>query len=167
MALGKKKEERSYFSISYGKVVKGSGNTREYFSFIEGCIKSIYTRHSNFGGEDVLRWCIDMVDGEEIYSLCLPYGSGVFKSIILAIASKENLTKQTYIRIKPYEGANGFTKVVVYADGEKLDWITRQLPPQETITIGEKKVKDDTKQMEFISSLCETIRERLKTEVER
>ena len=91
-----------------------------------------------------------------------PYSSGVFKSIILSLASYENLTTSTPVRIEPYEGRNGYTKVVVYADGIKLDWITKQLPPQEIVTIGGRQVKDDTKQMEYISSLCTTIRERIR-----
>ena len=97
----------------------------------------------------------------KLYSLCLPYSSGVFKSIILSLAADRELTASTPVRIEPYEGRNGYTKVVVYASGVKLDWITKQLPPQETITIGGRQVKDDSKQMEFITSLVQTIQGRL------
>lgn len=162
MALGQRQERKIYLSISHGKVVRGTGDSKQYYTSIDGHIEAIYTKHSNFGGEDVVRWFIDMRDGEELYSLCLPYSSGVFKSIILSLASKEELTSSTSVMIRPYEGGNGYTKVVVFADGEKLDWITKQLPPQETITLGGRQVKDDSKQMELITSLCSKIIERIK-----
>lgn len=162
MALGQRQERKTYLSITHGKVVQGTGDSKQYYTYIDGSIEAIYTKHSHFGGEDVVRWYIDMRDGEELYSLCLPYSSGVFKSIILSLAAMEDLTNSTPVRIEPYEGKNGYTKVIVFADGIKLDWITKQLPPQEIITIGGKQVKDDSKQMEYISSLCAKITERIK-----
>lgn len=52
----------------------------------------------------------------------------------------EDLTNSIAVRIEPYEGKNVYTEVIVFADGIKLDWITKQLPPQEIITIvGEDK----------------------------
>lgn len=162
MALGQQQQERkTYLSISHGKVVQGTGESRQLFSYVDGSIEAIYTKRSNFGGEVVVRWYIDLRDGADLYSLCLPYSSGVFKSIILSLAAYTELTASTPVRIEPYEGRNGFTKVVVYADGVKLDWITKQLPPQDIVTIGGKQIKDDTKQMEFISSLVQTIQGRV------
>lgn len=161
MALGKRQERKTYLSITHGKVAQGTGDSKQYYSYIDGCIEAIYKKYSKFGGESVVRWYIDMRDGEELYSLCLPYSSGVFKAIILSLASEESLTASTRIRIDPYEGKSGYTKVVVYADGVKLDWVTKQLPPQEMVTVGGIQVKDDTKQMEFICSLCATISERI------
>lgn len=158
----KQNERRTYLSINHGKVVQGSGDAKTLFSFVEGTLKGIYTRNTKFGNEEVTRWYIDMKDGEDIYSVCLPYASGVFKSIILALASKEDLSPSTLVKLQPYEGKNGFTKVSVYADGARLDWVTKELPPIETVTIGGRTVKDDTKQMELINSLCDKVRERLR-----
>lgn len=160
--LGHETQRRkTYLSISHGKVVQGTGESRQYFSYVGGAIQAIYTKNSTFENGTVKRWYIDMRDGEELYSLCLPYSSGVFKAIILSLASVTDLTASTPVRIEPYEGRNGYTKVVVYADGVKLDWVTKQLPPQEIVTIGEKQIKDDTKQMELISSLCTQITEKI------
>lgn len=89
------------------------------------------------------------------------HSSGVFKSIILALASDEALSSSTPVRIEPYEGRNGYTKVVVYSEGVKLDWVTKQLPEQEVVLVGGKQVRDDSKQMELITSLCATIIERI------
>ena len=150
-----------YLSISHGKVIQGTGANKQLFSYVDGTIEAVYQKTSRFGKEVVNRWYIDLRDGAELYSLCLPYSSGVFKSIILSLASDRELTASTPVRIEPYEGRNGYTKVVVYASGVKLDWITKQLPPQETITIGGRQVKDDSKQMEFITSLVQTIQGRL------
>ena len=161
MALGQKLEKKIYLSINNGKVVQGTGENKQYYNYINGFIEAIYIKHSNFGGEKVARWFMDMRDGEELYSLCFPYSSGVFKSIILSLASLENLTTNTPVRIEPYKGRNGYNKVVVYADGIKLDWITKQIPQQEIVTIGGKQVKDDTKQMEYITYLCSMITERI------
>ena len=161
MALGQGKGTRTYLYISHGKIVMGTGNSKKYYTFIEGCIEGIYTKHSRFGDEDVVRWYIDIIDGEESYSICFPYGSGVFKSVVLSLASLEDFATDSSIRIQPYE-KKGYTKVVVYADGQKLNWVENCLPPQDIITIGEKQIKDDTKQMEYISSLCAAIMERMK-----
>lgn len=161
MALGQQQERKIYLSINHGKVVQGTGEGKQLFSYVDGTIEAIYTKRSTFGGEEVVRWYIDLRDGGELYSLCIPYSSGVFKSIVLALAAEENLTASTPVRIEPYEGRNGFTKVVVYADGTKLDWITKQLPPQETITIGGRQIKDDTKQMELITSYVKLIQGRI------
>ena len=85
----------------------------------------------------------------------------MFKSIVLALASDEALSPTTHIRIEPYEGRNGYTKVVVYSDGVKLDWITKQLPEQEAVSVGGRTIKDDSKQMEYIVSVVKQITERL------
>lgn len=130
LEINEASKHKVYLSINHGKVVKGSGAAKEEYSYIDGTIEAIYTKRSTFGNEEVVRWFMDIRDGGELYSLCLPYSSGVFKSIVLALASDEALNSSTPVRIEPYEGKNGYTKVVVYSDGIKLDWIVKQLPPQ-------------------------------------
>ena len=164
MALGQTGEQnlkKTYLSITNGKIVYSSekGNPI-YYSYCDGVLEGIYQRERNFHGEKVVRWYIDLRDGEQIYSIYLPYGSGTFKSIVLALASEESLNSSTPIRIEPYE-RGGYTKIKVFADGVKLDWITKELPEVKEIEIGGRKVKDDSKRMEFIYSLCKTINERI------
>lgn len=166
MALGKKQNTDSrkiYLSINHGKVVQGSGANKQLYSYLDGSIESIYKKRSTFGNEVVTRWYIDLRDGEELYSLCLPYSSGVFKSIILALASDEALSSSTPVRIEPYEGRNGYTKVVVYSEGVKLDWVTKQLPEKEIVSVGGKTIRDDSKQMELIETYVNQITGRLTT----
>lgn len=168
MALGQQKQERkTYLSISRGKVVKGTGESKQLFSYVDGTIEGIYTKRTQFGGDMVIRWYINIRDGEDLYSLCLPYSSGVFKSIVLSLAAYEELKASTPVRIRPYAGSNGFTKVVVYADGIKLDWISKQLPPQEIVSVGGRQIKNDTKQMEYICSLVDTIQARIKKSISK
>ena len=50
---------------------------------------------------------------------------------------------------------------MVYSDGVKLDWITKQIPEQETVSVGGRTIKDDTKQMEYIVSIVNQITERI------
>ena len=161
--LGQQQQQRkTYLTINHGKVVQGSGEQRKLFSYVEGTLRNIYTKRSQFGKETVVRWFIELEDGAELYSLCLPYSSGVFKSIILSLAGYETLTASTLVRIEPYEGSNGYTKVVVSLDGVKCDWITKQLPPKQTVTIGGRTVTDDTKQMELIISFVDKVKERIR-----
>lgn len=163
MALGQNTQERkTYLSISNGKVVQGKGEDKQLFSFVEGTLEEIYTRQTSFGGEYVVRWYIDLRDGADLYSLCFPFSSGVFKSIVLSLAASETLTASTTIKIEPYEGRNGFTRVAVFADGAKLGWVTKELPPLQIVTIGGKQIKDDTKRMEFISSLVGRIQNKVR-----
>lgn len=164
MALGNIAEtdkKKTYLSINHGKIVQGSGANKQLYSYLDGFLETIYKKRSRFGNEVVTRWFIDIRDGADLYSLCLHYSSGVFKSIILALASDEALTSFTPLRIEPYEGKNGYTKVVVYSDGVKLDWVTKQLPEQKTVVVGGKTIRDDSKQMELIESYVNQIVERI------
>ena len=103
---------------------------------------------------------MDIRDGKELYSISLPYASGTFKSIILSLASFQSLSKETKVLIEPYE-RNGYTKVVVYADGEKLDWVTKELPPLKNVTVGSSTYTDDTERMNFIHGIASQVRERI------
>lgn len=69
---------KHYISISNGKVIidRGKGK-KESFNYVEGILEGIYTQKRIFGGEEVVRWFIDLRDGTDIYSICLPYSSGV------------------------------------------------------------------------------------------
>ena len=85
---------------------------------------------------------------------------GTFKSIILALASDEKLTADTPIVIEPYE-RNGYTKVVVYSDGVKLDWVTKELPPLKEVVVKGKTYTDDEERMNFIKGIAHQVKERV------
>lgn len=165
MALGqldRDTKRKIYLSISKGKVVHylQDGGV-EYFKNVEGTLQGIYQKERSFNGQKVPFWYIDIKDGEDLYSLSLPYVSGTFKSIILALASDTELTKDKPVVIEPYE-KNQYTKVCVYSDGVKLDWVTKELPPLKEIEVAGKKYTDDRERMAFIESLAEEVANRIK-----
>lgn len=155
-------QQKKWLSIHHGIVELSENGQKQGFSFVEGYLLSIYTQHRNYRGEDVLKWFIDLQDDNgETYSISFPYNSGTLKSIVLALASEEQLSASTVVRIEPYQKGN-FTNVVVWADGVKLDWITKDLPPIQEVCIGGRNYKDESKRMEYISSLIATINQRIK-----
>lgn len=155
-------KRKIYLSISKGKIVHYLQNGGiEYFKNVEGTLQDIYTKERSFNGQKVPFWYIDIKDGTELYSISLPYISGTFKTIILALASDEELTKDKPVVIEPYE-KNGYTKVVVYSDGVKLDWITKELPPLKEIEVAGRKYTDDSERMAFIENLAAKVAGRIK-----
>lgn len=163
MALGNIQQpmERKYLSIHHGKVELSDNGNKSYFSYVEGGLLSIYAKERTYGSERVLKWFIDLQDEEgELYTISFPYNSGTFKSIVLAMASAPNLNGSTIFKIEPYQKGN-FTNVVVYGDGSKLDWITKELPPVEEVKVGSQVYKDDSKRMSYITSLVNNINRRI------
>ena len=150
-----------FLSISHGKVVHYlTGGEQEFFKNIEGTLQDITIKERSFNGKNTPFWYLDIKDGRETYSLSLPYTSGTFKSIILSLASYSSLSKETRVLIEPYE-RNGYTKVVVYAEGEKLDWVVKELPPLKQVTVGSNTYTDDTERMNFIRNTASQVRERI------
>lgn len=162
MALGKSEQTRKYYlSISEGKIVHSQDGRKEYYSSVEGRLEKVYKMERTFKGETVLYWYVD-IRGEngELYSISLPYKSGVFKSIILALASEPAVALST-LKIEPYKKGD-FTKVVVSSNGARLDWITKELPAVKEVRVGGQTVKDDSERMAYIESLVADINARLK-----
>jgi hypothetical protein len=164
MALGtidQDTKRKIYLSISHGKVVHYlSGGRAENFKNVEGKLQDITIKERSFNGVKTNFWYIDIKDGGELYSISLPYVSGTFKSIILALASYQSLSKETTILIEPYEKGN-YTKVAVYADEKKLDWVVKELPPLKEVVVGGKTFSDDTERMEFIKRIASQVKERI------
>lgn len=150
--------QRIYLNLKEGAVVQRAEDGIREFSYVEGALKAIYRRERTFNGESVQYWYVDLSDAEgNYYSIGFAYSSNVFKSLVLALASAPEYGD---IRIRPYVN-KGFDKVAVYANGTKLDWIIRDLPPIGTIQLGEKSIKDDTKRMELIEGYVSQINGRI------
>lgn len=157
----KSKKDRKYLTLRDGMVVYKNNGKEETYSYVEGNLSKVFKLDRNFNGETVPMWYmnIESPDGES-YSISFPYNSGPFKSIVLSLASLDSLTTSTTIRIETYE-KNGFTKVVTRADGNKLDWVTSELPATTTVVVSGQKVKDSSKRMEFIEGLVSKIEKNL------
>lgn len=168
MGLGNISDERQdrrprkWLSINHGKVELSENGEKQLYSYVQGYLRGIYTAPRTYNGEQVTKWFIDLEDGEEdLYSISFPYNSGTFKSIVLSLASCESLSLGTQVRIEPYQKGN-FTNVVVRADGCKLDWVVKELPPVEYITLNGQRVKDEGKRMAYITTLAQSINGKLR-----
>lgn len=148
------RERKTFLNIKEGAIVKRTDDGEQRYSYVEGAVEDIYTRKRTFRNEEVVYWYIDLRDETgELYSLGFSFRSNVFKSVVMSLATATNLDK---VRIEPYT-KNGYDKVVVYADGKKLDWIKKPLPPLDEVTVGGRTVKDDSKRMCFITDLVTEI----------
>ena len=162
MGLGTTDRARKYYlSIADGKVLHREDGKEESYSFVEGTLEKIYKLERTFNGETVPYWYID-IRGEkrEVYSISLPYKSGVFKSIILALANEPAVALST-VKVEPYKKGD-YTKVIVYSNGTRLDWITKELPEVKEVRVGGQIVKDDSERMAYIESLVNDINTKLK-----
>lgn len=107
-----------------------------------------------------MKWFIDLRDEHGgLYAISFPYQSGTFKSVVLSLASDEALSGSSLVRIEPFQKGN-FTNVVVWSNGIKLDWITKELPPVEEVYLNGRVYKDETKRMEYITKLVQRINTR-------
>jgi hypothetical protein len=144
-------QDKIYLNIKEGKVFKGA----TAFEYVEGYLKGIDVKDREFRGEAIKYWYVNLQSQSgELYSLALPYYSGVAKSLFNSLASVTDFTKE--IRIRPYQSGE-FTKVVTYSGGEKLNWKHTELPPIDEVKIGDKIVKDDSKRMSLIVNIVTEI----------
>lgn len=158
--LGTKENKRGkivFLNVKDGKLIRRDGLVIEEFDFVEGTLEKIYTKEREFNGERVLYWYVPLRDDNgDLYLLGLPYSSGVFKSIVLSLANDDELTALSTIRIETYL-KDGRTKVSVYDQGRKLNWITNELPPVKETPVGGRIIKDDSERMSFIAGLVRKI----------
>lgn len=153
----KSEDKRIYLNVKDGAVVRRTATGDQRFAYVSGAVEKIYTRDRSFRGETVKYWYIDMRDpAGELYSIGFSYRSNVFKGIVLSLATAGTLND---VKIEPYI-KNNYEKVIVYQGGNKLDWIVKSLPAVEVVTVGGREVKDDTKRMNYISSLVQAINEK-------
>lgn len=164
--LGQKKTDtdrrKIYLNIKDGAIIKRTAQGEERYSYVEGRLERISQKERTFrGSEVVVYWYVDLRDTEsgDLYSLGFSFASNVFKSIVLQLASDEGLEavkNGSTLRIEPYS-RNGYDKVQVWGGGVKLDWVVRELPAIEETIVAGRKVRDDSKRMELITSLAEKI----------
>lgn len=158
MSLGTK-QNKTFLNIREGKIIKKGPHGEEAYTYVEGYLGAIYTREREFKGERVPYWYIDLQEpsGGEIYSLSIPYSSGVAKSILNALASAEEMGM---VKIEVYQRGE-FTKATVYNKGQRLPWKYPQLPPLEEIQVGGRTVKDDSRRMEFIEQIAREVTDKI------
>ena len=160
MALGKI-IKKTYLSISKGQIMATKGGEKEYYTYVEGDLEDIYTKERTFNGQTAKFWYIDLRDGEDLYSLCIPYESGVYLSICLSLGSIDDYSQGRFIRIEPYI-AQEKTKVRVFHEGVSLSWVTTDLPPVEEVVVGSRRIKDTSKRLAYLEYVTEVIKDTLR-----
>lgn len=151
-----------FLNVNKGKIEHlEPGGGKNYFDYVEGIFSRIVQKERNFHGETVLYWYVnfDEPGSENTYSVAFPYGSNVFKSVILALASASSDALSLPIRLEPWLKGE-FTNVTLYAGETRLDWITKDLPEVKTMRVGGKVIKDDSERMQFITNYVNMINDR-------
>lgn len=147
-----------YLNIKEGRIYY---KDKPYKS-VSGLLKDIRVREREFNGETVKYWYINLLreNGEDIYSLALHYSSGVAKTILNSLASATDLSKP--ITIETYQKDN-YSKAIVSSGRDKLSWKypPAELPPIETVQIGSRTIKDDSKRMSFFEEIAEKLNSRV------
>lgn len=154
-------DRKIFLNINNGKVEKTANGKKQQYDYVEGFLMNIYEYERTFRNEKTKYWYIDIKDERgNIYAVGFPYSSGLFKTIILSLASDDALNKKSTIRLQPYE-KNGYSKAVVWSDGVKLDWVVKELPPLKDIQVGGRNIKDDSDRMNLICKYVKEINARI------
>lgn len=148
----------TFLAITGGSFIATSGeHTGEAYTSLDGTLVDIRRGKSNFSKDD--NWLIELADlthPELRYIISLPYTSGVYVSIVQCLRSAlDFLNRRTIIKIDTYK-KDGYNKVVVWADGYKLDWYTQEMPIVKRKQAG-KYAKDFTERMQFVEGLTSEI----------
>lgn len=155
MPLGTFKKA-TYVSVKEGRLVtKDESGQETTHDYLEGALVDITTRTKEFGREKVTSYLLEFHDeaGERLI-LSIGEKSGVARSVLNSLASVSgNFGK---IRILAYV-KDGYSKVAVYNNGERLAWKYPEIPPVEERDVGGVTLKDDSKRVLFFRKLAEQI----------
>lgn len=150
-------ERATYISVRDGRLVaKDDAGKEQTYDYLEGRLVDLTTRQKEFGGEHVTQLLFEFRDdGGERFILSTGEKSGVARALLNSFASIESAAGT--LRVVPYE-KDGFSKVVAYHNGERLDWKYKELPPLEDKGQGSK---DDSKRAAFFRQIADEIKSRV------
>ena len=155
MGLGKT-EKATYVSIKKGRLfTKDRSGEEQAHDYLEGRLVDIKRTEKDFGGELVTQYQFAFQDEEgEKYILSTGEKGGVARALINSLASMHG--KAANLRVVPYT-KGGFTKILLYQNGERLDWKYKEIPAVEEKLVDGLKVKDETKRLDFFRQIAEDI----------
>ena len=156
MPLGNIKKT-TYVSVKDGRLVtKDKAGLEAAHDYLEGALVDIATRTKEFGREKVTSYLIEFHD-EAGDRLILSVGekSGVARSVLNSLASASGTLDK--VRIVTYV-KEGYSKVVVYNNGERLTWKYPEIPPVEERVVDGVALKDDSKRILFFRALSDSIK---------
>ena len=159
MGLGKI-EKATYVSIKEGRIVtKDAAGKEQAHDYLEGMLVDLTRKEKEFNGEKVTQYQFEFKDDEgERYILSTGEKGGVARALINSLASMQGKTGN--LRIVPY-AKDGFSKVLLYQNGERLDWKYKEIPAVEEKQVEGVKIKDETKRLEFFRNVAEDIASRV------
>lgn len=148
-------QKKTFLNIKEGKVYRGDTP----YDYVEGRVAGIALKERDFRGEVVRYWYLDLQSATgELYSLGIPYSSGVALSLFNSLASATDLSQE--VRIEPYSSGE-YTRVSTYSAGERLDWKYPQIPPTTEVLIGDTVHRDSSERLSLVEKLVTEIKERL------
>ena len=121
-----------YLNVVNGEIQRwmGKGNPVKTYNKVGGQIKKLTTENRSFDGKETKYFFIQMVDGDERYSVQIPMYGGAGPDVLrcLAYAIKNGLdivngdvvTIQAYSRVKD---GKTYTNANVYYGSNKLEWL--------------------------------------------
>jgi hypothetical protein len=159
MPLGKI-ERATYVSVKDGKLTtKNESGEETTHDYLEGYLVDVNFRTKDFGGESVGQFLFEFKDDEgERYILSTGEKSGVSRALLNSLASIESRVGK--LRVVPY-AKDGYSKMLVYHNGERLDWKYKELPPVEERQVAGTAIKDDSKRLGFFKQIAEEISSKL------
>ena len=159
MALGQI-EKAIYVSVKDGRLVtKDQSGKEQTHDYLEGRLVNISSKVKDFGGESVTQYLFEFKDDAgERFILSTGEKSGIARALLNSLASIEG--EVGTIRVVPYL-KDGYTKILLYHNGERLNWKHNELPPLEEKQVAGATIKDDTKRIVFFRSIAEELRGRV------
>ena len=143
----------THFWVSMPKgeiVLKREGTEPQRGAALEGKLDSIEVIERTYQGTKVKKWAFTLHDDEalESYTITLPLTSGTAYSILLALSTDTELTKDSVIRLETYRRGN-YTNVTTFSNGAELKWAQPTLP-------------EEDKRAEYFDFLARQVNARLK-----
>lgn len=153
----------NYCGLKDGKVevYRGrdeAGNKKiEKFDRLIGTVVDISEREWEYKGEPMKSWNVKIVDGEEVYILSLSYSSGFTRGFFNSLVNadlKNPVLISCYVK-------NDYNNPSVSQGYDLVRWKYKDMPKAETVKVGSKEVKDDSKAVEWMLKIVEEIRAQL------
>lgn len=151
MPLGKL-QKATYVSIKDGRLVtKTESGEEQGFDYLEGRLIDVSSKTKEFSGSIVNQYLFEFHDDEgERFIVSTGEKSGVSRALLNSLASITGPVGN--LRLVPYQ-KDGFSKVLLYHNGERLDWKFKDLPPVNG--------NDDTERLNFFREIFQNLKAQL------
>lgn len=159
MGLGNDNGRFTYLNISKGKIAVKKEGVVHLWGHVEGWLKDIQIKDSEYQGKKFKQLGLLLDDGTESYLLQMKLNSGYGRAFCNMIL---NANLKLPIRIKPQytevPGENKTSGMIIDQDGVCVKWYyknsdPKDRPPVEEVEVNGEIVPDNTKQQKFFIDL--------------